>query len=160
MTLDSKKLLDEVGWQILTVLQEDARLSYTEIGRRVGLSLPAVVERVRRLEEAGIITGYRAEIDISKIGLGITAFIRVTTASEKYPALNALLKAMPEILESHHLAGADSFIIKVVASSIPHLESLITRLSPFGQTTTSIVLSSPVIKRTYRREAVEVKSNT
>src|SRR5262245_41633097 len=106
MTLDSKKLLDEVGWQILTVLQEDARLSFTEIGRRVGLSLPAVVERVRRLEEAGIITGYRAEIDISKIGLGITAFIRVTTPSEKYPALNTLLKSMPEVLESHHLAGA------------------------------------------------------
>jgi Lrp/AsnC family leucine-responsive transcriptional regulator len=155
MTLDSRKLLDEVGWQILTVLQEDARLSFTEIGRRVGLSLPAVTERIRRMEEAGIITGYRVEIDIRKIGLGITAFIRVITPNEKYPALNTLLKSMPEVLESHHLAGADSFIIKVVASSIPHLESLITRLSPYGPTTTSIVLSSPVVKPTYRREAVK-----
>ena len=155
MTLDSKKLLDEVGWQILTVLQEDARLSYTEIGRRVGLSLPAVAERVRRMEEAGIIIGYRAEIDVKKIGLGITAFIRVATLSENYPALNSLLKSMPEVLESHHLAGADSFIVKVVASSIPHLEALITRLGPFGQTTTSVVLSSPVTQQTYRREAVK-----
>lgn len=157
MTLETKKLLDEVGWQILQALQEDARLSFAELGRRVGLSLPAVAERVRRLEEAGIITGYRAEVNMSKIELPIMVFIRMNTPRNQYPALIALLNALPQVLEGHHLTGSESFIIKVVVASIGDLERLIGQLSAYGQTTTSIVLSSPVVKKVISREATQVK---
>ena len=116
MTLENKKILDNVGWQILTALQEDARLSFAELGRRVGLSLPAVAERVRRMEEAGIITGYSAKIDVNKIGLSIMAFIRVSTSGDKYPTVISLASKMPEVVECHHLTGTDSFIMKVVIS--------------------------------------------
>lgn len=149
MTLDSKKLLDEVGWQILQALQQDARLSFAELGRRVGLSLPAVAERVRRMEEAEIITGYRAEVNMAKIGLPIMAFIRMNTPRDQYPALIAQLHSLPQALECHHLTGSESFIIKVVVASIADLEILIGQLSDYGQTTTSIVLSSPVSKTGY-----------
>ena len=157
MALENKKLLDEVGWQILRALQEDARLSFAELGRRVGLSLPAVAERVRRLEEAGIITGYRAEVNMAKIGLPIMVFIRLNTPRDQYPALIALLNNLPQALECHHLTGPESFIIKIVVASIADLETLIGQLSAYGQTTTSIVLSSPFSKKMMTREAVEVK---
>lgn len=146
MTFESKKLLDDVGWQILQALQEDARISFAELGRRVGLSLPAVAERVRRLEEVGIVTGYHAHVNLAKVNLPISAFIRINVAGERYPQVTDLARDMPEILECYHLSGTDSFIMKVVAASIPHLEELITRLSTYGQTNTSIVLSSPVTK--------------
>ena len=149
MTLDNKKTLDNVGWQILTALQEDARLSFAELGRRVGLSLPAVAERVRRLEEAGIITGYSAKINVNKIGLSIMAFIRVSTSGDRYPTFISLTCKMPEVIECHHLTGTDSFIVKVVVSSIPHLEKLITQFSSYGQTATSVVLSSPVTEKVF-----------
>lgn len=148
MTLDSQKLLDRVGWQILEALQEEARLSYAELGRRVGLSLPAVAERVRRMEEAGMINGYQAKVNMVDIGLPLTAFVHLRTGQDRYPALITLLKSLPQVLEAHHLAGPDAFIIKIVAASIPHLEGLITRLGVYGQTTTSIVLSSPITSRT------------
>lgn len=149
-TLENKKLLDEVGWQILRALQEDARLSFAELGRRVGLSLPAVAERVRRMEEAGLITGYHAQVNLAKVGWPITAFIRMMVPRERYPAFLAAIGAWPEVLEGHHLSGVDSFILKVVLPSIPSLESFIDRLSEYGQTTTSIVLSSPV-----KRQVIE-----
>jgi Lrp/AsnC family leucine-responsive transcriptional regulator len=157
MALDNAKLLDEVGWQIVGALQEDGRLSFAELGRRVGLSLPAAAERVRRLEEAGIITGYRAEVNLAKIGLTIMAFIRMYTPREHYPALIALLKRLPQALECHHLTGSESFIIKIAVSSMADLESLIGQLSAYGQTTTSIVLSSSLSKKVITREAVEAK---
>lgn len=147
MALDSHKLLDEVGWRLLLELQDDARLSYAELGRRVGLSLPAVAERVRRMEEAGLITGYHANINLPQVGFPLMAFVRIMTTSDRYPAITALAKKLPAVLECHHLTGTDSFIVKVVAASIPDLEGLITQLSAFGQTATSIVLSSPVTRR-------------
>ena len=147
MALNSKKLLDEVGWRILRELQLDARLSFAELGRRVGLSLPAVAERVRRMEEAEIIAGYHAALNPEKIGLPVMAFIRITTSGENYASIIALARTLPEIIECHHLTGTDSFIMKVVTASISHLEQLIGHLSTFGQTATSIVLSSPVTKQ-------------
>lgn len=147
MTLESKKLLDEVGWQILRALQEDARLSFAELGRRVGLSLPAVAERVRRMEEAGIISGYHAQVNWPQVGWPIIAFMRMTVARERYPLFLTAVRELPEVVECHHLSGVDSFILKVVLPSIPHLEAFIDRLSEYGQTTTSIVLSSPVTRR-------------
>jgi Lrp/AsnC family leucine-responsive transcriptional regulator len=152
MAFNQNKLLDNVGWEILATLQENARLSFAELGRRVGLSLPAVAERVRRMEEAGVITGYRAQVNAKKIGLPITAFVRLSVRGDQYPEVIALARTMPEVRECHHLTGADSFIMKVVAASIPHLESMITRLSSYGQTTTSIVLSSPFTEQMFTRE--------
>lgn len=157
MTLESERLLDEIGWKILQELQEHARLSFAELGRRVGLSIPAVTERVRRMEDAGIITGYHADIDPEKVGLPITAFIRMNIVGDMTPRLTALLKELPEISECHRGTGGDSFIMKVNVASVHHLERLIDRLLPFGTTTTSIVLSSPVAKRFFERSKEEVK---
>ncbi len=156
MALDSKKLLDDIGWQLLQALQENARLSFAELGRRIGLSLPSVAERVRRMEEAGIITGYRAEVDLVQVDLPVMAFIRVSTSGKNYSAFIALVRTLPQVRECHHLTGSDAFLMKVVAASIAHLESLITRLSGYGQTTTSIVLSSPVTKQVVDRDASQI----
>ncbi len=152
MASQSERLLDEISWKILRELQENARISFAELGRRVKLSIPAVTERVRRLEDADIITGYRAEVDAEKIGLPITAFIRMNIVGNMASRLTALLKELPEISECHRCTGGDSFIMKVNVASVHHLEGLIERLLPFGTTTTSIVLSSPVAKRLIERQ--------
>ncbi len=146
MTFDIEKLLDLTGLKLLQALQENARLSYSELGRQVGLSAPAVAERVRKLEEAKLITGYHAEVDPAALGYGVLAFIRLTTSTDKYPRVLEMAQRMPEIRECHHITGGESFILKVLATSIPHLESLIALLSTYGATSTSIVLSSPVKK--------------
>ena len=117
------------------------------LGQRVGLSPPAVTERVRRLEDAGVITGYGARVAAGKVGLSVLAFIRLHTSRELYPALTMAARQMPEILECHHLAGEDSFLLKVVISSVERLEDLLQELSDFGSTNTSIVLSSPVVDK-------------
>ncbi len=158
MALESEKLLDEIGWKILQELQNNARLSFAELGRRVSLSIPAVTERVRRMEDAGIITGYHADVDPEKIGLPITAFIRMNIVGDMTPRLTALLKELPEISECHRGTGGDSFIMKVNVASVHHLERLIDRLLPFGTTTTSIVLSSPVAKRLIEKSKEETKA--
>lgn len=144
MTLDPEKLLDDTGWQILRILQENARVSFAEVGRRVGLSLPAVSERVRRMEEARIITGYRAQVDPHKVGLPLTVFVRLTTTPQQYPPVRALVAQRSGILECHHVTGGDSFILKAVVGSMAELEELLGELSFYGQTVTSIVLSSMV----------------
>lgn len=142
--MESKKLLDDVGWQIVRALQTNARVSLAELGRAIGMSPPAVAERVRRLEEGGIVAGYRAIVPPEAVGLPVVAFIRLQTSSQQYPALTARLQQMPEVLECYHLAGPDAFIIKVAAASTGHLEKVIGQLSQFGPTNTSIVLSAPV----------------
>lgn len=147
LAFDHEKTLDLTSWEILCALQEDARLSFSELGRRVGLSPPAVAERVRKLEEAGIIVGYRAQVCTEKIGYQFMAFIRMATTSEKCPIVSAFVANLPEVLECHRVTGSDSFILKVIVSSVAHLEALIDRLMPYGQLTTSVVLSSPVKSR-------------
>ncbi len=148
ITFDTEKLMDATGWQILQALQEDARISFTELGRRVGLSAPAVAERVRRLEEAGVISGYHAQINPDKIGLPLSAIIRISLTYERSVQISALAKELPEVLECHRITGEDCMIMKVVVSSVAHLEELINRLGPYGRTTTSVILSSPVTRRT------------
>lgn len=123
-------------------------MSFTELARRVGLSTPATTERVRHLEAAGLIRGYRAEIDLARAGLPILAFIRMSVVGDVLVRLTAVVQELPEVLECHRGTGADSFIMKVAVSSVEHLERLIDRLTPFGTTSTSIVLSSPVPRRT------------
>lgn len=156
MTSEIERLLDATGWQILHELQQNARLSFSELGQRVGLSSPAVTERVRRMEDAGIIIGYRAEINTAKVGFPITAIIRMSAPGD-CKQLNATVRAFPEVLESYRVAGGDSAIIKVIAASMEHLEEIIDRLSVHGSPTTSIVLSAPVRKK-FIRSAEDVMS--
>jgi Lrp/AsnC family transcriptional regulator, leucine-responsive regulatory protein len=148
MTFDSSAL-DETGWQILEQLQEDGRMSFAELGRRVGLTLPAVAERVRRMEDAGVITGFRAEVNAAKIGLPIAAFIRISIVGDVFARVATAVREMPEVLECHRGTGADSFTLKVAVESVQHLERLIDKLTPFGTTSTSIVLSTLVKHRAF-----------
>ena len=143
-------MIDEIDWKILVELQEDARISYAELGRRVGLTTPAIIERVRKLEDRGVITGYRAEIDTSSVGLPVTAFIRMSITGVDYSKIIETVKEAREVLECHRGTGGDSFIIKVACSSVEHLQEIIDKLTPYGITTTAIVLSSPVKKRVIR----------
>jgi len=140
--------MDTTDHQLLEALQNDARVSYAELGRRVGLTPPAVAERVRRLETSGIISGYHAQVDLKKAGYGLVAFIRLSSAPELAKQLGRIAAETPEVLEFHHVTGTEGFVLKVAARSIEHLEKVIMQLLPYGQTTTSIVLSSPL---TWRR---------
>jgi Lrp/AsnC family leucine-responsive transcriptional regulator len=145
--LDIDKIMDETGWRILGELQDNARISFSELGRRVALTPPAVAERVRRMEEAGIIAGYRAQPAHERIGLPITAFIRWTATGNDCAYLGEVAKDIPEIIECHRVTGEESYVVKVVVRSVEHLEELIDRLMPYGETKTSVVLSSPVTHR-------------
>jgi len=140
-------MIDEIDKKILKELQQDARTSFAELGRRVGLTTPAVIERVRKLEDAGIIIGYRAEIDTSKVGLQITAFIRMSITGVDYSHIIEVAQESVEVLECHRGTGEDSFIMKIAVASVEHLQEVIDRLTPYGITTTTIVLSSPVKRR-------------
>ena len=139
--------IDDIDRKVLSELQQDARISYAELGRRVGLTTPAVIERVRKLEDAGVITGYRAEIDTSKVGLPIIAFIRMSISGVDYSHIIEVAEQSNEVLECHRGTGGDSFIMKVAVSSVEHLQQIIDKLTPYGITTTAIVLSSPVKRR-------------
>lgn len=140
-------IIDDIDRKLLKELQEDARLSYAELGRRVGLTTPAVIERVRKLEDAGVITGYRAEIDTAKVGLPITAFVRMSITGVDYSHIIEVAEQSNEVLECHRGTGGDSFIMKIAVSSVEHLQEVIDRLVPYGITTTTLVLSSPVKRR-------------
>ncbi|MDR3331651.1 MAG: Lrp/AsnC family transcriptional regulator [Synergistaceae bacterium] len=145
--MHADKLLDDIGVQILTALQENARVSFSELGRKVGLSSPAVAERVHRMEEAGYIGEYRAIVDLEKLGFPITAFISVTASTGKLKEADEIVRTIPEVVEGYHLSGAEDILLKVVVASVGHLESIINQIGNYGETTTSIVLSSPVTSR-------------
>jgi len=141
-------MIDDIDRKILHELQQEARVSYAELGRRVGLTTPAVIERVRKLEDGKVITGYRAEIDPAKVGLPITAFVRMSISGVDYSHIIEVAEQSNEVLECHRGTGGDSFIMKVAVSSVEHLQQIIDKLTPYGITTTAIVLSSPVKRRT------------
>ncbi|MEM8638129.1 MAG: Lrp/AsnC family transcriptional regulator [Cyanobacteria bacterium P01_G01_bin.54] len=136
--------LDPTDWQILTALQADARQSFTALGQQVGLSAPAVTERVRKLEATGIIKGYSARLNLTALGASIQAYVQLTTPPQNYPQVHRLVSQTPELLECHHLTGEASFLIRAVAQSLPHLEQLLQKLSAYGPTQTALVLSTPV----------------
>src|SRR5579884_2782480 len=137
MTLEFEGVLDDINWRILQELQENGRLSFSELGRRIGLTPPAVAERVRRMEEAGIIEGYRAVLNLEKIGIPLTALIRIATDERMCSQFGAIAKDIPEVLECCRVTGGDSYIVKVAVTSVRHLEDLLDRLMPYGQTVTS-----------------------
>jgi Lrp/AsnC family leucine-responsive transcriptional regulator len=140
-------LLDDTNRALLGELQTDARLSLAELGRRVGLSSPAVAERLQRLERDGVIRGYRAELDPAALGYGLSAVIRVRPAPRQLHKVADVARSAPEVVECHRITGEDCYLIKAHIRSMTHLEELLDELSPFGQTTTSIIQSSPVPAR-------------
>lgn len=141
--------LDTIAWKILELLQHDARMSFAELGRKVGLSTPAAAERVRRLEEAGIITGYHAEVNLARLGVPIHVLMRLTIPGGDLQIGRTVtaIKDLPEITRCHRITGDESFVIEAHLVSVRHLEALIDKLSAFGATATSTVLSSPVERR-------------
>jgi Lrp/AsnC family leucine-responsive transcriptional regulator len=143
--------IDAIGWKILELLQENARLSYREIGEAVGLTAPAVAERVRRLEDAGILKGYHAEVDLSKVGLPVLAFVLLTNNASQSLRFRKAVQDMPEVIDCHCVTGSESFIVKVAVASIPRLEGLLMELTAYGEVRTSVVLSSHVTRRTIQK---------
>lgn len=147
MAIETASLMDETGKNLLRTLQENARLSFAELGRRIGLSPAATAERLKRLEEAGVIKGYRVEIDREALGLPILAVIRLSCDGAMYRPFLKAVPALANVIECHHVAGGDAFILKAVAASVEQLERLVERLLQFGVPTTSIVFSSPVAEK-------------
>jgi Lrp/AsnC family leucine-responsive transcriptional regulator len=136
--------LDAVDHELLALLQEDARLGFRELGRRVGMSPPAVAARVRRLEHLGVITGYSARIDPAKAGFAVEAFTVVTTSGRRASLeLARMARAEPTILEDHRVTGTEDHILRLVAARIGDLEPLIDELNGLGKPATLIILSSP-----------------
>lgn len=156
MTLEIEKLLDETGWLLLKELQENARLSYSELGQRVGLTSPAVAERMRKMEEAGIIAGYHTEINLNRVGLPIIAISRVGTVDGRACRMVAAsIGDIPEVLECYRVTGDDAVVVKVAAASVEHLERIIDQLALYGQPSTSITFSNPMKRYTITHEMVE-----
>ena len=146
MDFQKEKLLDGIGRKILIALQENARIPFSRLGERVGLSAPAVAERVKRLETVGMIKGYHARIDPALMGRPVTAFIQLTTDTRHYPAVKKLAAALTEIQACHHISGEASFMLQVRVAEVADLEDVVGRFSPYGQTRTAIVLSTTVDK--------------
>ena len=149
--------LDAIAWKILENLQNHARMSFAELGRKVGLSTPAVAERVHRLQEAGVITGYYASIDMAKLGVPIHVVMRLTIPGGDLQIGRTVsaIRELPEITRCHRITGDESFVIEAHLVSVRHLEALIDKLSVFGATATSTVLSSPVERRDYTARQIE-----
>ncbi len=152
-------LLDVIGWRIISELQQNARIPFAELGRRVGLSSPAVAERIRRLEEEGVIGGYHAEVDPEKIGYRLLAFVRVNVVGDVIPKFVSNAARCPEVLEVHRVTGSESFILKVAVVDHAHLEVVLDSLMPYVSTTTSMVLSSAVRWRPLERPSVSASKS-
>jgi Lrp/AsnC family leucine-responsive transcriptional regulator len=140
-------VLDPTNLRLLAELQADARLSQAELGRRVGLSAPAVAERLARLEREEVVTGYRAEVSPAALGYAFGAVLRIRPAPRQIPKVADVARETPEVVECHRVTGEDCFWMKLHVRSVGHLEQVIDRFTPYGQTTTSIIQSSPVPRR-------------
>lgn len=136
--------LDAVNRRILAELRLDPRLTMSELGRRIGMSSPAVTERVRRLEESGVIRGYCLEVNPAALGLPIAVYIRVRPNAGQLPRIADLARAIPEVVECHRVTGEDCFVIKAHIPAIDQLDRLLDSFLLYGSTTTLIIQSSPV----------------
>jgi Lrp/AsnC family transcriptional regulator, leucine-responsive regulatory protein len=139
--------LDATNISLLRELEADARLSLAELGRRVGLSSPAVADRLERLEEAGVIRGYRAELDPRALGYELAVVLRIRPAPRELKKVAELAQRTPEIVECHRITGDDCYLMKAHVRDVEHMEEVIDGFAIYGQTTTSIVQSSPVPRR-------------
>lgn len=154
VTFESKPSLDTKDWQLLELLQKDARAGYAELGRHVGLSAPATAERVKRLEDVGVIRGYRAEVDPQRLGYAIEAVIRLRCDGSVCSSIGPALADIPEVLDYRRLAGEDSGCLRVIAMSVSHLETVldrIVRFHPSISTTTLVVLQTSYTNRPLSR---------
>jgi Lrp/AsnC family leucine-responsive transcriptional regulator len=140
-------LLDEINRRLLEELQRDGRVAFAELGRRVGLSAPAVAERVGRLEREGVITGYRAVVDPRAIGYPLAAVVRVRPFARQIHKIPEVAGKTPEVVECERITGEDCFLLRLHVRGMEDLEPVLDRFTPFGQTTTSIVHSAPVARR-------------
>lgn len=143
----SELLLEARNVELLRQLATDPRMSIAQLARKVGLSAPAVRERLRRLEEAGLIRGYRLELDPRALGFPLAAFVRVRPMAGKLPKIIELAQRMPQVTECHRVTGEDCFVLKLAFESLDGLDRLLDQFLAFGQTTTSIVQSTPVAPR-------------
>ena len=142
-----ERALDETDWLLLCALQENARISFSELGRRVGLTSPAVAERVRRMEEDAIITGYHAVVNPAKVGLPVNAYIRFRGRDDGNRKAEALAARLPGVVECHDLTGRDCLLLRVAVPSLDYLKNIIKQFEIYGETETSLVLASPVASR-------------
>jgi Lrp/AsnC family transcriptional regulator, leucine-responsive regulatory protein len=140
-------LLDEINRRLLAELSREPRMAMSALARLVKMSAPAVTERVQRLERAGVITGYRLEVDPAALGLPVTAFARIRPAAGQLSKVAELARSLPQVTECHRITGEDCFLIKVHAPAVQELETLLDQFLIYGQTVTSIVVSSPVQPR-------------
>jgi Lrp/AsnC family transcriptional regulator, leucine-responsive regulatory protein len=141
------ELLDEVNIALLAALDASPRITMSELGRRVGMSAPAVTERVQRLERAGVIAGYRLEVDPAALGLPVTAFARIRPAPGQLPKVAELARRLSRVGECYRITGEDCFLVKVHAATVPDLEDVLDQFLLYGQTVSSIVVSTPVPPR-------------
>jgi Lrp/AsnC family transcriptional regulator, leucine-responsive regulatory protein len=144
---DADRLLDAVNVRLLSELHGNPRLSMSELGRRVGMSAPAVTDRVQRLEQAGVISGYRMDVDPAALGMPVTALVRVRPSPGQLPRVADTARDTPQVVECYRITGEDCFLLKVHAPSVQDLEEVLDRFVVHGQTTTSIVVSTPVPAR-------------
>jgi Lrp/AsnC family leucine-responsive transcriptional regulator len=143
----SGPITDATNLKLLDELQQDARLSLAELGRRVGLSSPAVADRLKRLEDEGVITGYRADVNPRALGYSLGVVIRIRPAPRQIAAVAQLARDTPEVVECHRVTGDDCYVMTAYVRDVEHLEEVIDRFAAYGQTTSSIMQSSPVPRR-------------
>jgi Lrp/AsnC family transcriptional regulator, leucine-responsive regulatory protein len=144
---DGRSVLDDVNRELLRLLDEDPRCSAAELARRVGMSPPAVRERIARLEQTGVIRGYRLDVDPGALGLPVAAWVRVRPGPGQLPRIADLAARVPEVAECHRVSGEDCFLLRVHVPSVAALEGVLDQFLLHGQTTTSIVVATPVPPR-------------
>lgn len=152
--------IDNLALKLLAELQKDARMPFAELGRRIGLSPSATAERVRRLEDAGVIRGYRAEIDPAALGFSILVHVRMACDGEKYKQFLTFIKGIDAVRECDHVTGSDALMMKVLVRSIEELEELIMRFLNYGIPTTSVVLSRALVRNALNLEPPKQKKSS
>lgn len=150
--------IDPITWKILSAVQNNGRISLKALAHEIGLSLPATSERLKRLEESGIISGYRAIVNPESVGYGVMAIIGMTTLQPDKARLIKTLSLMPEVIECLHVTGQDSYLIRAVTKNLQHLEDFVGSINQYGETRTSIVLSHPISLRSINRPSDDQKN--
>lgn len=139
--------IDDKSWRLLAALQADGRASLKDLAAAVGLSVPATLERLRRLQEAGVVRGVHADVDPARVGYGVRAVVGIHVGQPGKQALLDTLQASPQVLECHHVSGDDSYLLQVVARDLADLEQFLGRINRWGETRTSVVFSTPIARR-------------
>jgi Lrp/AsnC family leucine-responsive transcriptional regulator len=152
--------LDEISRKLLDELQKDARLPYAELGRRVGLSPSATAERLRRLEDEGVIRGYRVDIDPRALGYSIMVFTRMRFQGERYKHFLAYINTIDAVRECYHITGSDAIVMKILARSIEELDSMVTKFVTYGEPNSSLVLGHALVRTQYDLESPRQKKSS